>query len=235
MPILYVGQTDELRKRIDQHEKAKDFWDLCIVFVSSNNFLNRAHVTWLEWALYKRALELNQCKLDNSQVPQEPSLSEADKADMLVFSRQMLQVLPLVNVRAFEKVKSVATTNIQPQPTAKGQRDTVIVPARKDGFDKVFLAENCWYAIRIGGGMLDKIKFIAAYQSQPISAITHIATVDRIEPYGDTGKYKVIFSAPATKIGPIPYGNAQSGTMQGTRYVSRERLDKAQTVEDLFS
>jgi hypothetical protein len=83
--------------------------------------------------------------------------------------------------------------------------------------------------------MLDKIKFIAAYQSQPISAITHIATVDRIEPYGDTGKYKVIFSAPATKIGPIPYGNAQSGTMQGTRYVSRERLDKAQTVEDLFS
>ena len=37
-PVFYIGQTDELRKRIDQHEKGKDFWDRCVVFISSNNF-----------------------------------------------------------------------------------------------------------------------------------------------------------------------------------------------------
>ena len=39
--------------------------------------------------------------------------------------------------------------------------------------------------------MLDKIKYIAAYRTQPVSAITHYAPVSRIEPYGEGGKYKV--------------------------------------------
>jgi hypothetical protein len=107
------------------------------------------------------------------------------------------------------------------------------VPAQKEGFDRVFLGENAWWAIRISGGMIPKIKYIAAYQTQPISAITHVAPVARIEPHGDSGKYKLIFSEPARKIGPIPYGDAPSGFMQGPRYTTFERLIKAKTVTDL--
>ena len=70
----------------------------------------------------------------------------------------------------------------------------------------MFLGEDCWHAIRISGGMLEKIKYIAAYQSQPVSAITHYAPVDRIEPYGEGGKYKLVFSMKAKPIGPIPFG-----------------------------
>ena len=91
--------------------------------------------------------------------------------------------------------------------------DTIIVPANKEGFDEVFIGEDCWYAIRIGGGMLDKIKHIAGYQTTPVMAITHIADIECIEPYGDTGKYKVIFSEPAKEIEHIPYGDAPSGAM----------------------
>lgn len=98
----------------------------------------------------------------------------------------------------------------------------------------MFLGENCWHAIRIAGGMLDKIKFIAAYQSRPVSAIPHYAPVDRIEPYGDSGKYKVVFSEPAKRIGPIPFGDAPSGAMQGPRYTSFEKLKSAKTVSDIF-
>jgi hypothetical protein len=96
------------------------------------------------------------------------------------------------------------------------------------------LGENAWWAIRIGGGMLPKIKYIAAYQSQPISAVTHVAPVASIEPYGDSGKYKLIFSEPAKTIGPIPFGSAPSGTMQGPRYTTYEKLQKAKTVSDLL-
>lgn len=81
--------------------------------------------------------------------------------------------------------------------------------------------------------MLSKIKYIAAYQSQPVSAVTHVAPVARIEPYGDSGKYKLIFSEPAKPIGPIPFGNAPLGAMQGPRYTTYEKLQKAKTVMDL--
>jgi hypothetical protein len=68
----------------------------------------------------------------------------------------------------------------------------------------------------------------------PVSAITHYAPVDRIEPYGESGKYKVVFSEPAKEIAPIPFGDAPSGAMQGARYTSFERLKSAKSLSDLI-
>jgi hypothetical protein len=235
LPVLYIGQTDELRKRIDQHDKSKDFWDRCVVFVSSNNFLNRAHVTWLEWALYAQAAQLNRCKLDNNQVPQQPSLSPQEKAEMEVFKNQIYQVLPLIGVHSFEEgrsIKPALTSSISLINHKKD--DLLIVPAKKEGFDAVFIGMNCWYAIRIAGGKLNQIKYIAAYQSAPTTAITHVAEVDSIEPYGNTGKYKVNFKAPAKEIKHVPFGDAKSGSMQGTRYSSYDKLIGANQLSDLF-
>ncbi len=83
--------------------------------------------------------------------------------------------------------------------------------------------------------MLDKIKYIAAYQSQPVSAITHYAPVDRIEPYGESGKYKIIFSEAAKPIGPIPYADAPTGAMQGPRYITFEKLKSASKLSDAIN
>ena len=92
------------------------------------------------------------------------------------------------------------------------------IPAQKEGFDDCFLGKKCWYAIRISSGMLERIKYIAAYQTAPVSAITHYSEVDSIEPYGDTGKYKLNFKGDPQAIKPIPYGDATKGSMQGIRY-----------------
>jgi transposase len=97
-----------------------------------------------------------------------------------------------------------------------------------------YLDQHCWSAIRISGGMLNKIKFIAGYQTAPISAITHYAPVDRIEPYGDAGKYNLVFSEPAKPLGPIPLGDSPPGTMQGPRYTTFSKLKAAKTVAELL-
>jgi hypothetical protein len=74
---------------------------------------------------------------------------------------------------------------------------------------------------------------IAAYQTQPVSAITHYAPVDRIEPYGEGGKYKLIFSEKAKVITPIPLGDAPPGAMQGLRYTTFAQLVAAKKLTDL--
>lgn len=239
LPTLYIGQADGVRPRIDSHHQSKDFWDWCITFVSASGGLNRAHVTWLEYALINRAAQTKRCYLDNGNAPQEPGLTEAEKADTQGFLKEILQILPLVGLRAFEFPKAVATpmvsTAAPPIITHPHKPDTILVPAQKDGFEKVFIGQDCWYAIRIAGGMLDKIKYIAAYQSQPVSAITHYAPVARIEPYGEDGKYKLIFSEKAKPIGPIPFGDATPGAMQGPRYTTFERLQNAKKLGDLVN
>jgi hypothetical protein len=237
LPTIYIGQADGVRNRIETHYQNKDFWDWGIIFVSNSGGLNRAHVTWLEYALVNRATAAGRCRLDNSNAPQEPGLTEAEKADTQAFLKEILQILPLVGLRAFEFPRAVATPQVStialPQKPSSEQPDTIIVPAQKEGFDRVFLGEDCWYAVRISGGMLDKIKYIAAYQSQPVSAITHYAPVDRIEPYGDSGKYKLVFSLKAKAITPIPFGDAASGAMQGPRYTTFAKLMAAKKLTDL--
>lgn len=162
-PTLYIGQADGVRKRIDSHYKEKDFWDWAAVFVStsSSGDLNKAHVTWLEYALVKRAMETGRCLLDNGNAPQEPALTEAEKADTRAFMAEILQILPLVNLRVFEFQKAVATPGTNDPMTGRQRtgrnRDTIIVPARKDTFEEMFLGEDCWYAIRISGAMLDNM------------------------------------------------------------------------------
>ena len=67
----------------------------------------------------------------------------------------------------------------------------------------VFLGEDSWYAIRISSGMLDRIKYIAAYQTLPISAITHYAPIERIEPYREGAKYNSYFPRRRRKLIPF--------------------------------
>jgi hypothetical protein len=240
LPTIYIGQAEEIGARIENHDSKKDFWDWGYAFVSSGNALNRAHITWLEHALIDRASKAGRCHLDNASQPKEPGLSESERADTQGFLREMLRILPLLGVRVFEKPTAVVSPgdSVTPAPIEDREdvRDTVIVPAQQDGFEEVFLGQHCWYAIRIGGGMLPKIKHIAAYQSNPISAITHYAKVDRIEPYGDEGKYKLIFAGPAMTLPqPIPFADATTGSMQGPRYTSLARLLSAKRVSDLFT
>ena len=233
LPTIYVGQGDGIKKRIDSHEKNKAFWDKAFVFVSKNGGLNRAHITWLEWALIQQASNIGRCLLDNTVTPNEPILTESEKADTKEFLYEILSILPLVEIRVFEEAKKINVSD-QPPATRKTINDTIVIPAQEDGFKNVFLGENCWYSIRIGGGKLKDIKYIAAYQTSPISSITHYAEVQSIEPYGDGKKYKLNFSAPATKIEPIVYGSAKAGMLQSPRYTSFKKLLTAKELVNLF-
>jgi hypothetical protein len=93
LPTIYIGQGDVVRSRLDSHFANKDFWSSAAAFVSSaaGGGLNRAHATWLEFALIQRAGQIDQSHLENSTEPQAPQLSEAERADTQAFLREMLR------------------------------------------------------------------------------------------------------------------------------------------------
>ena len=144
----------------------------------------------MEWSLIKTAAAYKRCKLDNSVTPREPRLIESEKVDTAEFLNEILSILPLIDVRIFQEPQKIEVSReAQPINSASTIKDTIVVAAREEGFQRVFLGGDCWYAIRISGGKLADIKYIAAYQVTPISAVTHVAEIDSIEPYGDKGKY----------------------------------------------
>jgi hypothetical protein len=237
---IYVGQTRSLRKRLDGHEKdsKKDFWERSVVFSSSKG-LNKANVLWLECELIKRALAYKRCIVENGNSPREPGLSESEKSDMTLFLEQILQTLPLIGLSVFDQGRTARPNTQavqQTQASILNQSDlVVVVPAQLEGFNQVFIGENCWYEIRVAQDKLDKIKYIAAYQTFPESAVTYYAPVQSIVPYGNDGKFKLIFSAPAMPLqAKIPLENATKGMMQAPRYTTLGKLLSAQKLMDLF-
>lgn len=122
----------------------------------------------------------------------------------------------------------------QARKSRRARSDTIIVPAQEDGFRRVFLGEDRWHAIRVGAAMKERIKFIAAYQTRPISAVTHIAEVQEIRPYQDTGKYEILFKGPAEQISPIPLGEPRNSP-QGPVYATKTELLNAKKLEDALA
>jgi len=112
--------------------------------------------------------------------------------------------------------------------------DTVIVPARKDGFERVFLGMNQWYQIRLREESIPKLKWIAAYQTAPVSAITHLAKIKEIKPYKNSGKFIVYFEGQAKKIRKIPHVSKEKGAApQGLWFTNRSFLKKARSMNEV--
>ncbi len=101
-PLLYVGEADDVRGRLDQHAKSKDFWTLAVAFTSKDDTLNKAHVRYLESRLLTLAPQVGRVVLDNGTAPTVPPLSEADVAEADGFLAELLVVAPLTGVTAFE-------------------------------------------------------------------------------------------------------------------------------------
>ena len=113
--------------------------------------------------------------------------------------------------------------------------DTIVVPANEKGFNEVFLREKCWHAVRISNSMLDKIKFVAVYQTAPVSAITYYAQVSEITEYERTDKYIIRFVGEPIRINPVKLGTSKRGAApQSPRYTNLNRILHANSLLEVF-
>lgn len=113
--LLYVGEADELRPRINQHDASLDFWTRATAFVSKDDSLNKAGVRYLESRLIALGHRARRAKLSNRNAPAPPSLSEADEAEALGFLEHMLPIYPVLGVAGFEIVASAAAPATAPR------------------------------------------------------------------------------------------------------------------------
>jgi hypothetical protein len=142
----------------------------------------------------------------------------------------------MLGINAFTAPKvSEPTDLVQPVGPDSDKFDTIVVPAREEGFKEAFLTQHCWYAVRINAKHLSKLKYIAAYQVAPVAAITHLAEIKEIVPYNDTGKFKILLQDAPTAIVSIPRPEVSEVSMQSSRYALREKLLAAKTLDDVWA
>lgn len=113
--------------------------------------------------------------------------------------------------------------------------DTLVCAAKEDGFKRAFLGEKAWWAVRLNSKTIPFIKQIAIYQVAPISKITYYGEVERIEPYENTGKYKLYLKGDPIKLKhSIGLGENPHLKPQGPKYAKLSKILKAKTLDDIF-
>ncbi len=111
----------------------------------------------------------------------------------------------------------------------KSDFDTVIVPAREEGFRRVFLGEQRWYPIRLSPESRARLKHVAAYRTSPISAVTHVANIRAVVALED-GRWAIEFDS-IQEITPIKFvSDGATKTLQTPRLT---RLDKLLAADSL--
>lgn len=115
--------------------------------------------------------------------------------------------------------------------------DVLVVAARPDGFERVFIGEKRWHAVRVNPAAMNVIRYLAPYISAPISAITHYAPVDRITMWEKGPRFCVYLAGPPVRlVRPIhitPGGKLRS--IQDRRYTTLPLLLAATTLDEVFA
>ena len=83
--------------------------------------------------------------------------------------------------------------------------DTIVVPAHPKGFQDVFLGQSRWPNLKVDRKRLKELKFVAIYQTKPVSAITHYAEIKSFLPLERVGRYDVAFSNGPCELAPVKF------------------------------
>jgi hypothetical protein len=90
--VLYIGEGDPVLPRLKSHASKKDFWTDAIVFSSKDEYLTKTQIKYLEAEIYRLAKEAYRAKIDNTNCPTKPNISEVDIAEI----EQFLEVIKLL-------------------------------------------------------------------------------------------------------------------------------------------
>ena len=243
-PRVYVGEADGFRDRIKTHDAKKDWWTVLVVFFSTDGSLTKSGIQYLESVCLKRLRDAGWCQVENNTDPRLPSVPEEDVGGLKLFTNNIEILMPVLGYDVFAKAPAdaaeISTAEEAEVPVPRGRDfDTIVCPARPEGFERAFLGQRAWWAIRIGEQNLDRIKYVAMYRVAPISAITHYGEVSHIERYtGDdagAGKYKIYLkSDPIALPAPVGIGKNVHLKPQGPKYAKLDDIIKARTLDDVF-
>lgn len=79
-PLLYIGQTGDLKRRLNQHDD-KDFWTRAFVMLSTNNTMTQTHALYMEHKAIATATQVGRYEIKNGNTGNKPHTPDPLKAD----------------------------------------------------------------------------------------------------------------------------------------------------------
>jgi len=101
-PRVYIGQTENVGQRLQEHHKQKDFWNRSVVVTSRAQSLTQTHIRFLEWYCIRQAKETGRYVVENGKDEKRPHAPEAMEAEILEVFETARTLLATLGYPVFE-------------------------------------------------------------------------------------------------------------------------------------
>lgn len=102
-PKAYIGETENFKERVKDHDVKKTFWQRALVFVSKDADMTKADVQYLEHLAISAAKKANTYVLnENKQTPKAPNLPEYQRDAMDEFFEDIQLLASFIGCNIFE-------------------------------------------------------------------------------------------------------------------------------------
>ena len=111
-PLAYIGQTEDLKQRLDNHDKQKEFWARAVILVSKTQLFTQAHIRWLEWKSIELARKAARFELKNKNVSNKPYVTEVIQAEVEEIFKEGSLLFRILGYPIFEPlIPNIEATN----------------------------------------------------------------------------------------------------------------------------
>lgn len=111
---VYVGQSTQLKQRIEQHILGKDWWQRVIVLTTKTDSLNKSDIDYLESVLIEKSVICGTLDSENKNKGNKQKVDKFRKAELDEYLDEALFILELIGVTVFSKVKTQKQSTIIP-------------------------------------------------------------------------------------------------------------------------
>ena len=118
---VYVGQAQDLSRRIKQHLSGKDWWDRVILLTTESDSFTHSDIDYLEAYLIEQARSRGTLDVDNLKAGNKPKVTKFQKVALDQYLDEAMLLLELIGVTVFQK-----------KSRKKGRAVTIIAPPMKD-------------------------------------------------------------------------------------------------------
>lgn len=102
-PQAYIGETENFKERVKDHDNKKGFWQKALIFVSKDEDITKADVQYLEHKAIDEAKKANTFVLsENKQVPKAPNLPEHQRDAMDEFFEDIKFLVSFMGCNIFD-------------------------------------------------------------------------------------------------------------------------------------
>ena len=105
LDTVYIGEAEKMLTRLKQHLRDTEYWSDCIVVISKDDLLNKAHVKYLENSFYNLAKEAGRSVVLNNNIPTRSSISEYDEAMLQEFISNAKLLVNTLGYKTFDTLE----------------------------------------------------------------------------------------------------------------------------------